>query len=308
LTVYDAGINQPNNEDEQKNPSQHYSCKKKPIEIYSFVDPLCPECWALEPILKKLQIEYGQYFRIRHLMGGKLKLWNSYKQKHDGIVSLKDVASMWERTANRSGMSCDGDLWFENPISTPYAASIAVKAAELQGKHAGVQYLRKLREVLFLQKQNITKEDVLIDCAKEVGLDVNEFRADMHSRGAIKAFQCDVKITREMDVQELPTLVFFNDRAEDEGLKITGTYQYEVYVHILTEMLGKEPIKEEAPTLIELLKRYNFIATKEIAVVFNTTCKEIEREMKKLMLQQTVERVPVKYGTFWRYIGSNKNE
>lgn len=302
MTLNNAGSNPSNDNNRKKNVTQQNPCKKKPIEIYSFVDPLCPECWALEPVLKKLQIEYSKYFRIRHIMGGKLKIWNSYHQKQEGIVTVKDVASKWNRIANRSGMSYDSDLWLDNPISTPYVASIAVKAAELQGKHAGVRFLRKLREVLFLQKQNITKETVLIDCAEMAGLDIMEFKHDIHSQIAMKAFQCDVKITREMDVHELPTLVFFNDKAEDEGLKITGSYPYEVYVQIITEMLGTTPVKEEPPPLVELLKHYKFIATKELAVVYDTSCKEIEKEMKKLVLKQVVEPVPVKYGTFWRYI------
>ena len=35
-------------------PKHHcHGSDKKPIEIYMFIDPLCPECWALEPIIKK---------------------------------------------------------------------------------------------------------------------------------------------------------------------------------------------------------------------------------------------------------------
>ena len=45
---------------------------KKPLEIYMFIDPLCPECWALEPILKKLHIEYGRYFSIKHVLSGRI--------------------------------------------------------------------------------------------------------------------------------------------------------------------------------------------------------------------------------------------
>ena len=50
-------------------PKHHcHGNDKKPIEIYMFIDPLCPECWALEPIIKKLQIEYGKYFSIKHVL------------------------------------------------------------------------------------------------------------------------------------------------------------------------------------------------------------------------------------------------
>jgi predicted DsbA family dithiol-disulfide isomerase len=273
------------------------SPEKKPIEIYKFIDPLCPECWALEPIMKKLMIEYGRYFSVRHVLSGRLASLNISKKK-----SYESIAEFWEKTANRTGMSCDGTLWLENPVSSPYIVSIAIKAAELQGRRAGIKFLRKLQEVLFLDKQNISKFEVLKESAKSVGLDVEEFITDIHSESAAKAFQCDLKITTEMEVDEIPTLVFFNENAEDEGIKITGYYPYEVYVQIIEEILQDKPVQASPPPLESFLKHFKLVATKEIAVVYNMSNQQVEREMKKLLLKQRVEQVPVKYGMFWRYI------
>jgi predicted DsbA family dithiol-disulfide isomerase len=282
----------------QSSNKQHCNCRdKKPIEIYMFIDPLCPECWALEPILKKLQIEYGRYFSLKHVLSGRLANLNLSKKKN-----YEQIADLWEKTASRSGMSCDGSLWLENPVESPYNASIALKAAELQGRRAGIRFLRKLQEVLFLEKQNISSMEVLMDCAKNLGLDVEEFISDLHSDSAAKAFQCDLKITSEMDVQEIPTLVFFNENAEDEGIKITGSYPYEVYVQILEEMLSERPVQSLPPSLESFMKFFKFVASKEIAVVYNMSISQVDREMKKLLLMQQVEQIPAKYGTFWRYI------
>ncbi|WP_342434081.1 ClpXP adapter SpxH family protein [Neobacillus sp. FSL H8-0543] len=279
-------------------PKHHcHGNDKKPIEIYMFIDPLCPECWALEPIVKKLQIEYGRYFSIRHVLSGRISNLNLSKKKN-----YETIAETWEKTASRSGMSCDGTLWLENPIDTPHNVSIALKAAELQGRRAGIRFLRKLQELLFLDKQNISNLNVLVDCARSLGLDVEEFINDIHSESAAKAFQCDLKITSEMDVQEIPTLVFFNENVEDEGIKITGTYPYEIYVQIMEEMLSERPIQSQPPPLESFIKIFKFVAAKEIAVVYNKSIPQVEREMKKLLLLQKVEQVPAKYGTFWRYI------
>lgn len=65
---------------------------RKPLEIYMFIDPLCPECWALEPIMKKLQIEYGRYFSLKHVLSGRLSSLNcSKKSKH------ANIAEFWEK-------------------------------------------------------------------------------------------------------------------------------------------------------------------------------------------------------------------
>nr|WP_148660424.1 ClpXP adapter SpxH family protein [Anoxybacillus amylolyticus] len=276
---------------------QHCHNEKKPLEIYLFIDPLCPECWALEPVIKKLLIEYGRFFTLKHVLSGTLATLNIRKKQ-----KFEALAHTWERTASRSGMSCDGSLWIENPIPAPYTASIAIKAAELQGKRAGIRFLRKLQEVLFLEKQNISEVSVLVECAKSVELDIDEFLKDLHSNSAAKAFQCDLKITAEMDVQEVPTLVFFNENIEEEGIKISGCYPYSIYVELINDMLGFRPEPVPPPPLELFLKYFKFVATKEIAVVYDLDIQEVETEMKKLQLKQVVERVPVKYGTFWRYM------
>nr|WP_233522598.1 ClpXP adapter SpxH family protein [Peribacillus glennii] len=275
-----------------------YGPGKKPIEIYMFVDPLCPECWGLEPILKKLQIEYGQLFSLRHVLSGKLSSLNRGNRKN-----YESMAQVWERTAGRSGMSCDGSLWLENPISSPYGASIAIKAAELQGRKQAICFLRKLQEFLFLEKQDISDLQILTQCAREVGLDVEEFTKDITSESAARGFQCDLKITSEMDVNEIPTLVFFNQNIEEEGIKVSGFYPYDVYVHILDDMLKGLPEPESPPPLETFMQSFKFVATKEIEVVYNMNKNDVEREMKKLALQQVVQRMSAKYGTFWKYTG-----
>ncbi|GAE25307.1 GTP pyrophosphokinase [Halalkalibacter wakoensis JCM 9140] len=286
-------------------PKHSFSDKRhKPIELYTFIDPLCADCWAFEPMLKRLQVEYGGYFRIRTIVAGRLQAWNVCKNTTKGLVSKKqELASIWEKIASQTGMSCDGDVWLENDWSSPYLASLAIKAAELQGPQIGVRFLRKVREALFLNKQNITEEDVLLQCAEKAGLDLAEFKKDLSSKTAIKALQHDIKTTNEMEVDIVPTFVFFNANIEDDGIKVSGNYPYDVYVQILEEMLGFKPEPSTSITIEDFLRRYEFVATIEVSVVFNVSEAEAEKQLKTLVLQQKVESVPVKYGMFWRYVG-----
>lgn len=280
---------------------QHcYEIGKKPIEIYIFIDPLCPTCWGLEPIIKKLQIEYGQLFSLRHVLSGKLSSLNIGNH-----TKLENIAQVWEKTASRSGMSCDGNLWLESPITSPFIASIAIKAAELQGRKLAIRFLRKIQEYVFIDKKNICHLDILTECASSVGLDVDEFLRDIISSSAAKGFQCDLKITNEMDVHEVPSLVFFNQNIEDEGIKISGLYSYEVYVKILDEILKGLPEPSAPPSIEEFVSCFKLVATKEIEAVYNMDRATVEKEMKKLVLKQVIEKIPAKHGTFWRYIAED---
>lgn len=271
--------------------------EKKPIEIYYFVDPLCPECWALEPLTKKLQIEYGRYFSVKHVLCGSLASLNLRKKRQ-----YENVTDIWKRTASRYGMTCDETLWMEKSLSSPHIVSVAIKAAELQGRKYGNRFFKKIQELLFLEKQDVSNFNVLIDCAKNVGLDLEEFVKDINSDIAAKAFQCDLMITSEMEVNEIPTLVFFNENIEEEGIKITGLYPYEVYVQILEEMLQRKLIPSAPPPLESFLEYFKLVASKEIALIYGMSLSEVNIEMKKLQLKQKAEKLPAKYGIYWKAI------
>lgn len=275
----------------------YFDLLKKPIEIYLFVDPLCPECWSLEPIIKKLTLEYGRLFTIRPILSGKLATINQDTMKHQ---YLKDS---WEKTASRTGMCCDGDLWMEDPITYPSIVSIAIKAAELQGKKAGKKFLRKIQEYAFLNKMDISKEKNLTTCAEAAALDIDEFKKDLYSNSAKKALQCDLKLANEMEVEYIPSIVFFNETENEEGLKLPGVYSYDIYVKVLQQMLQNEVKPAKKPSLEEFSAHFQFFATKEVAVVYDWTNEKANNEMKKLQLKQLVEQVPVKHGYFWKYIG-----
>ncbi|HEX6594530.1 MAG TPA: ClpXP adapter SpxH family protein [Bacillota bacterium] len=289
------------NSSKDTNTSSKYSFinyVKKPIEIYVFVDPLCPECWSLEPYLKKLWIEYGRLFTIRLILSTNLNPLQ--KKPFHQPPKLKDI---WEKTAKRTGMSCDGDLWDKNPVFFPWITSLAIKAAELQGKRAGRTFLRKVQEAIFLRKENITDENILIQCAKDVQLDVQEFKNDLYSSSAKKALQCDFKLTMEMDVDFIPSIVFFNQEIEQEGIKVSGLYPYDIYVRVLTEVLQKEVNPAHKPPLKQFVAYYQVVASKEVAVVYDWSLSKADREMKKLQLKQVVKRIPAKHGSFWEYCG-----
>lgn len=245
----------------------------KPIEIYAFIDPLCSSCFDLQPILRKLQVEYGQYFTLRIVLSTKLSNLNSF---------------------------CKSDSINDNDFTHSSLPSIAIKAAELQGKRVGMRFLQKLQEQLFLDTKSVATYSSLISIAEQAQLDVQEFKSDIYSNEAKRAFQCDLYISREMNVHESPSIVFFNEHIEDEGLKVTGLYSYNVYEKVLSEMLDIELSRQEPPTLDELFLRYQRLSTNEVASIYGVTNYVAECELKKLMLLQQLEKIPLVDTNYWR--------
>src|SRR5690606_4540124 len=186
-------------------------------------------------------------------------------------------------------------------VFLPHLAAISIKAAELQGKRAGIRFIRRLQELLFVENKDITDINVLQHCAQNIGLDLDEFIRDIYSPSAAKAFQCDVRISAEMEVNEMPAMVFFNENIEDEGLKITGLYSYDIYVQLLTEMLERFPKPAEKPPLELFLTNHPIMASKDLALIYDVPIQQIEKQMKKLQLQQKVQKIHAKNGSFWKY-------
>lgn len=268
----------------------------KPVELYYFIDPINPECWSLEPILKKLTLEYGGYFSIVRVLTSRLSHLNLSSQRSSHLA----LWQRWEEVALQSGMSCDGTLWLENPILEPYKISIAIKAATMQNRRAGAEFLRKIQEALFIEKKDVTLPKNLLAIAKELNLDESEFLKDLASDATAKAFQNDLDISAEMFVEETPAFVFFNNQPEDEGLKITGVYSYGVYEQILQECLGTPLNKAELPTILDFLKRYDLVASQEISVIYQMDVTQVNKRMHELLLAQKVEKITAKHGYFWR--------
>lgn len=274
------------------NMENSYQCSR-PLEIYLFIDPFCTECWALTPIIKKLQLEYGEYFTIKYVLCGNLTALNNKKQ-YD--------MSNYPQWKNLNGNKTSG---FDQHTFTPHLAAISIKAAELQGKQAGIRFIHRLQELLFLENADITDINIIQQCARYVGLDLEEFIRDIYSASSAKAFQCDMKITSEMDVTEMPSLVFFNENIEDEGLKVTGLYSYNIYVQILKEMLEDYPKPSEIPPLEMFLTKNPIMAIHDLALIYDQPVQKMETQMKKLQLQRKVKKIRAKNGIFWKYISNS---
>lgn len=265
--------------------------------MYVFINLLCPTSWSLEPYIKKLLIEYGKYITIRPIINSHLHHISTKS------LSSRSTNEPWSTLPEKSTIVCDNDFGNKIPKISPWLPSFAIKAAELQGKNAGRIFLRKVQERFFFQKSNISDENVLIACAVEANLDIEEFKNDLYSDPAKKAYQCDLNLSKEMGVEHTPTVVFLNKYTEEQGIRLNGLYSYDIYIHILTKVLTTKPIPIEKPSLEKFLAHYKIVANKEIAIVFDWSLPQTAIEMKKLQLKQKVRKHTLTHGAYWEYVG-----
>lgn len=267
--------------------------------MYVFINLLCPTSWSLEPYIKKLLLEYGKYITIRPIINSHLR----HIRKESKLSSINHEQS--NVYVDQKTVVCDNDFGNDIPKISPWLPSFAIKAAELQGKNAGRTFLRKVQERFFFLNEDISKESILMNCAIDAKLDLDEFQNDLYSKHAKRAYQGDIELSKEMGVEHTPTAVFFNKYTDEHGIRLNGLYSYDIYVHILAKVLQTNPIPNEKPSLEEFLAHYKIVANKEIAVVFDLSLTQTATEMKKLQLKQKVRKVPLAHGAYWEYVADD---
>lgn len=269
----------------------------KPVRLLYFTDPICSSCWGIEPQMRKLKQEYGDYFSVEYRMGGLLKSWDEYGGSD--VNGPASVGGHWNEAGEHYEMPINGDLWKEDPLDSSYPPSIAFKAAQLQGNEQAERFLRKIKEMVLVEKKNITKWEHLAQAAADTNLDLIKFRADYKNK-ANDLFQQDLSMRHEWGVRGFPTIFFIDE--EDNRFKVYGSKPYEMYEQALLK-LAPGATKTEAPAFDEnVLKEYGSITTKEFAVLNGTSFEESEIILNSFADEGKLKKITANTGHLWRVI------
>ena len=275
---------------------QTEAASNKLLKIIYFTDPICSSCWGIEPQLRKLKLEYGDYVEIDYRMGGLLPDW-SYNS--GGISKPSDVAHHWDEVSRHYDMPIDGDVWLEDPLDSSYPPSIAFKAAQLQDPDKAIYFLRRLREMVFLEKINIAKWENLAAAATEVGLNAEQLESDFNGR-AKDLFNEDLQLGLQLGVRGFPTLFFVDSEGDQE--KVYGTKPYSAYEDALLKQLPGASKKEIDADWGKLFSIYNTLTAREFSELSQTPRQQAEQLLQGLAKLGILNERVTKNGSLWRIL------
>lgn len=241
---------------------------EKKVKLYYVTDPICSHCWALEPVLRRFQEQYGHYFLFHTVMGGLLESWNGFADVSNGIQSPADVAGHWREVGEHSRMPIDGSLWLDNPVQSSYIPSRVYKIIQQQNVQLADTFLRRAREAVFAFNRNIGTDEVLADIVSQMGLN----GADIVDQAAMPAAQSlleeDFELSRSLGVRGFPTIIMVN--SDNKGVKIVGARSLADYVKALSQVLEAESLQVRAvPEVAALLMREQRLFSKEIEIMYD---------------------------------------
>jgi predicted DsbA family dithiol-disulfide isomerase len=268
--------------------------KRKEINIIYFTDPICSTCWIIQPQLRKLQMEFGDDVNIEYKMGGLLPSWENFNR--NGITQPSEVAAHWEAVCSFYEMPVNKQIWLEDPLPSSYPPSIAFKAAQLQDTGKAVLFLRRIREMVFLEKKNIIKKDHLYTAAYDVGLDAARLIRDLEGR-AQNLFRLDLMKAEELHVKVLPTLFFSNKQGVE--LTLNGYQPYENFVDILKQL--KPDIEKvdynKSPEV--LFDQFQTLTTREFSLLRDESEFESLYILNELLVMNQVKQYQSPTGDMW---------
>lgn len=265
---------------------------EKPVKVIYFTDPICSSCWGIEPQLRKLKLEYGKNIEIEYRMGGLLKDW-SYNS--GGISKPSDVAHHWDEVSGYYDMPIDGDVWLEDPLDSSYPPSIAFKAAQLQDQGKAILFLRAIREMVFLQKKNITKWENIAAAAQKAGLDVSQLKADYEGRAKV-LFEEDLKIAREYGVRGFPTIFFITGSNKET---VYGSKPYPFYETAILTVYSAATKATYDKNWEALFSTYHSLTAKEFSELSGVPRADSEKTLDALVAKGKLEKLTTKNGSLW---------
>ena len=275
------------------------SVPQKKIDLYYVTDPICSHCWALEPVLRKFEAQYAQYFNMHTLMGGLLESWDGFTDTANGINDPVDVAEHWKEVAEQSRMPIDGILWYDNPIASSFIPSRVFKVIHKQNPELANIFLRRAREALFAFNKNIAQDNMLIDLVNKVGLNGGEIVKQSKLPEADISLQEDFQLVRQLGIQGFPTIVMLNK--EKKGIKIVGARSLDHYVSALQQMLPEENLQpKQLPNLLSLIQKEKLLFSCEIEAFYGIEEKDVEAFVSKQLGStdfKMKEILGVKYST-----------
>ncbi len=267
---------------------------RKPVKVIYFTDPICSSCWGIEPQLRKLKLEYGNTIEIEYHMGGLLPSWEVYNS--GGISKPSDVAHHWEEASAYYDMPIDGDVWLTDPLNSSYPPSIAFKAAQMQSEEKAIVFLRRIREMVFMEKKNITQWGHLQQAAAEAGLDTALLHKDAEGK-AVQLFRDDLQLAANMGVRGFPTLFLTN--GDGQTLTLYGFKPYAEFAKAVQQVYAAAQPENATLSPAQLFAHYPTLTLTEFATLSNLDKTKAQVVLQDLQQAGVIRTQPSKNGALW---------
>ena len=173
--------------------------------IYYAHDPMCSWCWGFKPVYQRLRKILQDTIEFRLLLGGLAK--DTQEPMSEEIKAY--LIKTWETIESRiPDCQFNFDFWDLPTLKrSTYPACRAVIAAREQQQNYAEAMIAAIQQAYYQQARNTALDEVLIELAGEIGLDVNQFAKTLNATRTNHLLQDEISLCRHMSVSSFPTLI-----------------------------------------------------------------------------------------------------
>lgn len=237
------------------------------IKILEFTDPICTWCLGSQAVLTKLEYLYD--LDIDYIMGGLVKDITAFSDTRNKIggdpkISNDSIHAHWLEASSYHKMpvSLDSFNLFSEKYTSSYPQNIAYKTAYLEDRQLAHIFLRRLRRATASQNRLTNRFDVLVEIAKETGLNIELFKEN-YKKGEAE-FLKDLDILKKYAIRSFPSfLIKYNEKE----YIIRGYRDFYSFEKILLDLNPKLKRKEKTD-IYEFLNKYQSVSSYELINTF----------------------------------------
>ena len=165
---------------------------------------MCSWCWAFKPTWDKVKEALLGQVGVNYLLGGLAPDSNEPMP----IETREYVKGNWKRIQEMiPDTRFNFDFWTScEPKRSTYPACRAVICAKQQHPDFENLMIYSIQKSYYIEAQNPSNEDVLIDLAEKLGLNTSKFEIDLKSSQVNEILLDEIKLTRSMDINSMPSL------------------------------------------------------------------------------------------------------
>lgn len=282
---------------EAEAPAGPAVARRPKVLLEHFSDPWCWWSWGFEPVLRRLREVYGDQLEIRTRMGGIFDDRSSWLSKYG---QDDDTLPAWVADCMAlPAMPILNDYMGAAGVRSTYPACRAFIAAELQSRQKADALLRRLLEACCVRGMNVSKDSVIEQAAREVGLDAGRLLGEMQSEAVETAFEADRAAMESAGASFLWSRISVPGGAAEVIEEVFNAGPYEDAVERLTAggLAKRTPVD-----ILEYASRHaGALCGREAAEVFRTTIADAERRLEALAHAGHFIAEEFPFGTFYRY-------
>ncbi|MGF1697279.1 DsbA family protein [Vibrio lamellibrachiae] len=197
-------------------------------KLYYVYDPMCSWCWGYKPTWQKIKDSVADNVELVYVLGGLAP---------DSDVAMpkemqQQIASYWKKIEGFLGTQFNYDFWNENtPRRSTYPACRALLAAREQGQEQTM--LTAIQHGYYLNAQNPSDNEVLIELADSIGLNREQFQQTLIAEETQQALLKEIGFARSIGGNSFPSLFL-----EKQGRTVELPIDYQNAEVTIKQILG----------------------------------------------------------------------